>query len=83
VSLISNHVIFILNYFIHVCYFNTEFHVSYLRNWCSLLTVPRGLGHIVAGNLCVFDLTNVGSIPLATVCTSDMYLISCILYGQL
>jgi len=44
------------------------------------VTGPRGLGHIVAGILCVLDLTNVGSIPLATVgaskrLPSDMYLI--------
>jgi len=30
-------------------------------------TGPRGLGHIVAGILCVLDWTNVDSVLLATV----------------
>jgi len=52
------------------------------------MTGPRGLGPIVAGIYCVLDWTSVGSIPLATDGTfkqlsSDMYLISCFLYGQL
>jgi len=34
---------------------------------------PRGLGHIVAGILCVLDWTNVGSIPLATVAKRITY----------
>jgi len=53
-----------------------------------VLTGPRGLGHTVAGILCVLDWTNVSSIQLTTVgaskrLPSDMYLISCMLYGQL
>jgi len=60
---------------------------------------PHGLGHVVVGIKCVLDRTNVGSILLATVgapkrllsemvgaskrLLSDMYLILCMLYGQL
>jgi len=46
------------------------------------LTGPRGLGHEVAGIVCVLDRINVGSIPLAATAGAskqlsfDMYLIS-------
>jgi len=47
----------------------------YQLNYCFCLkpssvqavSSPRGLGHVVVGILCVLDLINVGSIPIATV----------------
>jgi len=60
-------------------------HVDQSVSW---LTGPRGLCHTIAGILCELEYTSEGSITLATVgaskrLLSDMYLIWCMLYGQL
>jgi len=78
---------------LYIIYINLLYVVGGVHCWewhyVKTLPGPRCLGHIVAGiQLCVLDSTNVGSISLATVgaskrLPSDMYLISCMLYGKL